>query len=750
MKKFFPIYLFLSIFLCSVTPIAAMHIIGGEITYKRVDEVAAGVLYRFTMKIYRDCNGGGAPFDARANIAIYRGTLFNNRLITSFKTSSPAITSIIPEKPECIAEIPPVCVEQGVYTFEQRLPVSNETYYIVYQRCCRNVTITNILTPGDVGATYFVEITPAAQKNPNNSPVFKKFPPPIICSNYPLMFDHSAVDEDGDLLVYSFCSPYKGGGKILSGAEASSCNGAVPDPPCAPPFDEVIFTGSYSSTAPVGGAPRVTINPATGMITGTPNMLGQFVVGVCVQEYRNGELLSTLRRDFQFNVANCKPTVIADIKEDSLIGPKRYAITSCGKTTITFNNESRDRSKISYFEWEFNIKGKILKDTSNQNWNITVPFQDTGTYTGRLILNPGSACSDTGYVLVRVLPEVKADFSYAFDTCTVGPVTFKEAAKGIAGIEQWRWTFGTGTANSLEPNPAYQYAKAGFYPVTLRVTDRNKCRHDTTKFIGWYPAPTLVLVDPSTYRGCAPADVFFNNLSSPIDSTYKIVWSFGDGTTATNVISPLHRYEKPGVYDVGVAITSPYNCFISDTFPRWIRMEVTPKADFTFDPDSLLSNLNNTVRFTDRSMDASRWEWLLGSRGKSTQQNPVYTFPDTGKTTVRLIVSHPGGCRDTLTKELDFQPEIRWFMPNAFTPNGDGTNETFIGNGILFGAKYFNMSIWNRWGEMVFESNDPDVGWDGRAGNGKVAPPGVYLYVVKITGPRGEPIQFKGYATLVQ
>lgn len=740
----------MTVLLSQITEVKAMHIIGGEITYVRVDSAAAGILFRFTMKIYRDCNGGGAPFDSRANIAIYRGTLFNNQRITSFQTNPPVVSAIVPEKPECIAEIPAVCVEQGVYTFERRLPVSNETYYIVYQRCCRNVTISNILTPGDVGATYFVEITPAAQQMPNNSPTFKKFPPPIICGNYPLMFDHSAVDEDGDLLVYSFCSPYKGGGKILSGVEASSCEGAVPNPPCAPPFNEVQFGGSYSSLSPMGGAPRVTINPATGMITGTPNMLGQYVVGVCVQEFRNGQLLSTLRRDFQFNVANCKPTVIADIKEDSLVGPKRYVITSCGKTAITFNNESRDRSKITYFEWEFDLKSKILKDTSQQNWNITVPFPDTGFYRGRLILNPGSACSDTGYVYINIFPEVKADFTYSFDTCAVGPVTFKEAARGVAGIEQWRWSFGSGSANSFEKNPVYQYAKSGYYPVTLRVTDRNKCRHDTTKFIGWYPAPTFLLVEPSTYTGCAPAEIFFNNLTTPIDSTYKILWSFGDGTTVRNVISPTHRYEKPGVYDVGLAITSPYNCFISDTFPGWIRVDVTPQADFTFDPDSVLSNLNNTVRFTDRSTDASRWEWLLGKTGKSNLQNPVYTFPDTGATTVRLVVSHPGGCRDTLTKVLDFRPEIRWFMPNAFTPNGDGTNETFIGNGLLFGAKEFNMTIWNRWGELIFESNDPNVGWDGRTRNGAVGPPGVYVYVVKIKGPRGEDLSFKGYATLIQ
>lgn len=731
-----------------VNSIKAMHIIGGEITYERIDSAAAGILYRFTMKIYRDCNSNGAPFDANANIAIYRGTLNSNIRVTAFSVPSPSITPVNVVKPECIAEIPSVCVEQGVYTFERRLPVSTETYYVVYQRCCRNVTINNVITPGDIGATYFVEITGAAQKYGNNSPVFKNFPPPIICSNYPLAFDHSATDKDGDLLVYSFCTPYEGGGKTLSGPAASSCEGAVPNPPCAPPFNPVAFVGSYSAASPVGGAPRVSINPASGLITGTPNKLGQFVVGVCVQEFRNGELLSTLRRDFQFNVANCKPTVIADIAEDTIVGPKQYAITSCGSNAVTFVNESRDRSKVTFFEWQFNLKGTPYKNS--QNWDATVVFPDTGFYTGRLLLNPGSPCSDTAQISVKIFPKIDSDFSYSFDTCSVGPVSFKEQGKGIAGIESWRWSFGAPNATSAEKNPNYQYSKPGLYPVTLRVTDQNACHDDTTKMVGWFPAPTLVLIEPSTFSGCSPADVYFKNLSAPIDSTYKILWSFGDGTTAKNIISPTHRYEKPGVYDVGIAITSPFNCFISDTFPSLIRMDVTPTADFEFDPDSLLSNLNNRVQFIDRSLDASRWEWLLGKTGKSTLRNPTYTFPDTGKTEVRLIVSHPGGCRDTLVKILDIRPEIRWFMPNAFTPNGDGTNEAFLGNGLLFGARNFTMGVWNRWGELIFESNDPEVGWDGRSKNGSASPAGVYVYVVKITGPRGEPFEFKGFATLIK
>ena len=251
--------------------------------------------------------------------------------------------------------------------------------------------------------------------------------------------------------------------------------------------------------------------------------------------------------------------------------------------------------------------------------------------------------------------------------------------------------------------------------------------------------------------GCAPANITFTNLSTPIDETYKIVWTFGDGGTSEGVISPTHLYEKEGLYDVTVAITSPIGCFIADTFPRLIRAEPSPTANFTCDPDSLLSNFNSTVAFTDLSLLANRWNWTFDKYGYTTEQNPTFTFPDTGLVKIRLIVTHPAGCKDSMSKVLDIRPEIRWYMPNAFTPNADSNNDGFLGKGYLEGVDDFSMLIWNRWGELVFETTSPDVAWNGRVKNtGGMSPSGVYVVVVRFTGPRGAPYEYKGFATLVR
>ena len=131
----------------------------------------------------------------------------------SYYETNPVIENIpIAESNPCIVPPSGICVESGVYTWTDNLPVINESYTLSYQRCCRNNTISNLINPGDVGSTYTIEITPSAQASCNSSPVFENLPPIVICSNQELEFDFSATDSDGDILVYSLCTPLVGGG----------------------------------------------------------------------------------------------------------------------------------------------------------------------------------------------------------------------------------------------------------------------------------------------------------------------------------------------------------------------------------------------------------------------------------------------------------------------------------------------------------------------------------------------------------
>lgn len=741
-----------SIFLLSfVQVIQAKHIIGGEITY----EYVSGNTYKFTMYVYRDCFGGGADFDQQAIIGIYRCTLGNNcedmkQKDIFMKINAPKMSEgpVDPPVYPCLTIPPNICVEKATYTWTANLPLSAESYFIVYQRCCRNETIKNIYVPGDVGATYAIELTPLAQQLKNNSPVFKKFPPTVICNNNPLVFDHSAADKEGDELYYELCAPSVGGGKTLQGPGANGCAGVIPNPACPPPFEEVGFkTPNYTSINPMGGSPAITIDPITGVITGTPNELGQFVVGVCVSEYRNGQLLSVTKRDFQFNVSDCEPFVNADVKEDVKIGLNSFLITSCGQKELNFINESTDKKNIKSYQWEFNLKDGTTEYINTENAKYTFP--DTGIYTVKLYLNPGTICGDTASIQVSIFPEVVSQFEFTYDTCGYTPVKLEDKSySGAGAIQGWKWNLDDGLG-SLERNPLVIYNKPGSKEVSLVATDGNNCKDTSTQTIPFFPIPPLIIAKPNVFKGCVPGVITFTNLSSPVDTNYQIEWDFGDGTTGTG-LSPVHIYEKSGLYSVKLNIISPLGCRDSVKYPNWIKIDDSPIADFDYDP-KILNTFVKTINFKDKSTNANKWGWLFDDEGSSPYQNPNFTFKDTGLQYVTLIVTHPTGCKDTVTKIIDIDPIVTYYLPNAFTPNDDSSNDYFLGAGIKTGIINFEMHIYDRWGQRIFNTSNPDEGWNGRKDNvGEFMMPGVYIYDVRFEDGRKRARHLTGYATLVR
>jgi gliding motility-associated-like protein len=746
MNKIYQAILVILILFAFVEKNWALHIIGGEMTYVCVGEDPANPgskLYIITMKVYRDCFGSGAGFDSApgsgttATVSVFKGNSANAFIPTIF-LNPPVITSIDPsmDNNPCLIIPANVCVEEGVYTFQVSLPVETESYHLVYQRCCRNQTISNIMNPDDAGSTYTVEITPKAQDECNTSPVYNNLPPVVICVNEPMSIDHSAFDADGDQLVYEFCSPLLGG----------STNNVAPNPDSSPPFNNVAFLlPDYNTLNPLGVNTNINIDINTGLITGTPLVQGQFVVGVCVKEYRDGELLSVVQRDFQFNVAFCEPTVVADL--GGVNAGDTFEYFSCVDSTIAFTNESTDEQFIEEYIWEFDIPGNNPLSFSERD--VTVTFPGPGFYLGTMIINPGTDCSDTANIEVTIAPPINADFVSEYDTCVAGPVDFTDITLlGGVIVYDWQWDFDDGN-ESTEQNPTHQYEEPGLRNIQLIVTDEIGCKDTIEHFVNWYPVPPLIIVEPSSFVGCPPAEISFINLSTPIDETYEIFWDFGDGGTAS-AISPIYTFNTPGLFDVNIEITSPIGCFTSSVFRDWISIDSMPVADFTYSPEQS-SNFDPTVEFTNKSERAVGWDWTFDQFGSTILKDPIYTFPDTGRMEVELVVTHLYGCQDTIVKIIDVEPKVTFFMPNAFTPNQDSKNELFMGGGIFRGIRDYDMKIINRWGGVVFESSDPSYGWNGREHNtGRISQNGVYVYIVRFTGPRGKTHEYKGFATLIR
>ncbi|MDH3651128.1 MAG: hypothetical protein OEQ53_15690, partial [Saprospiraceae bacterium] len=278
----------------------ATHIVGGELTYRCLGNEQ----YEVTLMVYRDCNFGNPEadfddpasigiFDSQGNLQIHLGSPENKGTLGQILIKfNPDDTIRISS--DCFMEPDEgVCVHRTVYKDTVTLPFLEGGYQLVYQRCCRNQTLTNIVEPLETGASFVAVISEQALMECNSSPTFREWPPIFICVNQDLNYDHSAMDEDGDSLVYSLCTPFTGATKALP----------LPQPPSSPPYPDVIFRDPFSLDNLLGGT-ALAIDQ-TGRLTATPNTIGQFLVGICVEEYRNGQLIGSTRRDFEYNVLDC-------------------------------------------------------------------------------------------------------------------------------------------------------------------------------------------------------------------------------------------------------------------------------------------------------------------------------------------------------------------------------------------------------------------------------------------------------------
>ena len=755
----------------------AAHIVGGDVTYKfvRFNMDSTLVTFEIDFTLYRDGLSDGAGFDSAAETAfgVFRKNAAGDwNFIEEILEIGPGPISDVEVVDEpCVDEpIGLVAVEESSYIFEVTLEVGDTDYMVAYQRCCRNETIVNIFNPGDTGAAFDVIITPEAQRTGNNSPVFNTFPPIFICAGYPISVDQSSTDLEGDELRYTFCAPFTAGGTFdatgLNAGNVGCCDCVRPRPTrCGPDFVNVQFRPPYSPTAPLAGNPIVTIDSATGIITGVPELTGQFVVGVCVEEFRNGMSLGKIRRDFQFNVLECDRAVTALLESDSTVPDPNsspgvnngnsniFIINACGETTIPINNLSGDINFIQTYDWEFYDEvGNVIFDATTRD--VDVPFPGIGEYSGRMIVNEGIACSDTAPFFVNLYPAIFAGQSSMYDTCVAGPIDFEDLSTTGAGdpsvvITDWAWDFAGEGASSVQ-NPNFQFLTPGRKNVSLTVTDTNECVDEVVVPVDYFPAPATIIVEPNAFVGCNPSDITFTNLSAPIDSTYDITWDFGDGETGTE-ISPTHTYLEPGSYSLSLNIISPIGCEAVRSFDSWITIKESPIADFDCSPDN--PNIyEKTVNFIDKSTNTGSWQWNFGTAGNSFVQNPTFTFPDTGLYKVLLTTFHPtSNCPDTISKLVDVIPLVDFFFPNAFTPNNDSTNDVFLGNGFYEGLNEYNLQIFNRWGQRIFESDNPREGWNGMEDNvGKPSPQGVYAYKATYRGPRGERVVTDGHVTLIR
>jgi gliding motility-associated-like protein len=393
--KFFSLFLALLTSLLLSDSLSAAHLIGGEMSYTYLGSWQ----YQVRLRVYRDCASGGAAFDANMRISAYNSS--NQLILTVTAPKGPTVTiSPNPGNDPCLNVPPGLCSEYADYIAVMSLPPLNGGYTLSSQRCCRNSTITNVPNSGSWGNTWTAQI-PSLDMDGNNSPTITAVAPTLVCLGEDINLSLAASEADGDSLYYELCDVYSGGGQGGGG-----CNSVIPNPPCPPPFPVVPWGIGYSATNPIPSAPQISINPNTGLLSGTPTQIGQFLVGVCVSEYRNGQLLNTTRLDYQFNITNCGRPV------SDILTPQEDASILCKGLTVQFVSQSINGSKVL---WDFGVVG-ISTDTSTQPVT-SYTYPQPGIYTVMLIVNPGDPCSDTATFNFDVKEYVNANISYTGVNC---------------------------------------------------------------------------------------------------------------------------------------------------------------------------------------------------------------------------------------------------------------------------------------------------------------------------------------------
>jgi gliding motility-associated-like protein len=549
-------------------------------------------LYRITLKLYIDCENGNPSAiasDATALIGMYDAVHHGYKSYFTMNRTGPKRIDKV--NYNCVVKPSGVCVDEYTYTLLKTIDPGVNGIILGFQRCCRNNTINNIYSPQSTGITIWTKIPPRTKMN--SSAKFNELPPNYVCVNAPLSVDHSATDADGDSLVYSLFRPYSGG----------TDNEPKPTPSNAtrPPFNQIFWKNPYQTNNQMGGSPGLSINPTTGELTVTPTQKGQFVIGIMVQEYRNGSIIGQTRRDYQFNVIDCEFDIIANYTVVDGTAVNGAYTFEC-RDTVFFKNTSTSKQTPSYF-WNFGDPTTDA-DTSHEKDPYWV-YPGNGDYTVTLTVT-SSICKDDYKYSVRIRSEIPfdlgpdevfcEDFTKILDTRTADAVstTWNTGQTGhrisvsdtgtyIADVSYGNCAYQDTITLYLDPLPEFQLPTdslfCGDVDVLLDVgvpglsytwstgtKDNSQTLQVNDTGTYWVTVRNLHCTKRDTTRiwqASAPEirdTLYCGNFSHPVDAGYfeegQYQWSNGANTQQTS-------YDYRGTHWIRV---QQRHCINSDTF----------------------------------------------------------------------------------------------------------------------------------------------------------------------------------------
>jgi len=694
--------------------IRANHLVGGTMTYSCLGDNN----YSITLTIYRDCSSG-TQFDNLAPVGIFNSA--GNLLSTELVAFPGADTVPILLNNPCLVN-PNVCVEKSEYQFTINLPPLPGGYDIVYQRCCRNLSAINIVNPSSTGSTYKVHIPDVSIVTCNSTPLFNNPPPTAMCVGYEFNYDLSATDVDGDSLYYSFGDAYSGG---TPGQPA-------PNPPAAPPYNNIIWNPGYSVNYQIDAMPQFTIDSITGYLSGTPTAIGYYTFSINIKEYRNGVYVSEIYRDFLLTVAPCQSNTVANFNAQT---------NFCTGTTANFTNTSLN---TTFSHWDFGDLTTNADTSLIQNPSYT--YADTGIYTIRLIANAGFVCADTISHQFQIMPLIQTpSFIMSPSQCLLNNSFSFNAIGSNHPNDTLTWNFDgiTNPFSVLGNSAQISYPSAGIFPVELTIQNFGCTKYyfDTARVFPDLDPNFSILEDTA----CQPFTLTFND-SSYAWTPISYFWNFGDGNTSSTT-SPTNIYLNPGLFDVTLIVSTDSGCIDTKILHYEDLITVHPKPESRFRLYPKETYFQNHVITAKDISDVFYQEFNFGDGNIFTDRDVEYSYQDTGHYLFSQLVITEFGCKDTSDQTIWIKPDFFFFAPNTFTPNGDGLNDIFFPK--IAGIIEYELQLFNRWGELFFSSKSLDYGWDGTHDN-KPSPIDTYSWRAEVKTVDGHIHRRIGHVNLVR
>lgn len=439
---------------------------------------------------------------------------------------------------------------------------------------------------------------------------------------------------------------------------------------------------------------------------------------------------------------NCADTLVKQIEvHPTPVVAFNYQNVCLGEISQFTDQTNPNNSTINSWNWNFGNGD----DSSQQSPDYEYPLH--GDYTVTLEVTTADGCIEEleHDISIHPLPIVNFDFS---EVCLNDTTQFDADVVVDGGtLSGISWDFDNGDNSNLD-KPQVVYLSDGIYNVTLTGTTDSGCVNSLTQEVTVFPLP-IVDFSTSVVAGCQPLEVNFNDLSSIANGNItQWLWEFGDGNTSPTQY-PTHTYQDSGIYTVALTAVSDEECIGNTSKANFVTVHTLPTGTITTDT-KLTDIFYPVINFYGESTtEIASWTWDVGDGSINFEQNFEHEYSDTGNYLVELVVINIYGCSDTVTDTIKIRDAFSFYIPNSFTPNNDGLNDGFKGEGSAISE--YVIRIFNRWGEEVFFSHDPKEAWNG----GVVSPTqlvqdNIFTYWVQITDSFGKFHEYKGTITLLR